>query len=54
MDALCTLGNINNILTKLPNIKAYFLANWGHGTYLFGLQKDKMFEYFDEIFSDTS
>lgn len=51
-DALCTSGNINNILTNVPNVKAYYLENWGHATYLFGNEKELLFGYFDEILLD--
>lgn len=54
MDALCTMENINNILTNISNIKSYFLKDWGHGTYFFGKQKQILFDYFDEIFLDTN
>ena len=50
-DRISTMDNINDILTNLDNVKPYYLKNWGHATYLWGINKEILYKYFDEIFA---
>lgn len=51
-DLLSTLDNINDILNNLENVKPYFLKDWGHATYLWGIDKSPLIDHYDEIFLD--
>lgn len=48
-DNLSSVENIENILYVGGDINSYFLKDWGHATYLWGKDKSKMFNIFDDI-----